>query len=563
MSKSKKKGDIDLVAAKIANIETGNIEIAIIENANIEVESEKEDEIGANRLFEETASETSSSGAVQNSRTGAVQNSRTGPNNAIINDLTKIRPNLSMIPAGFTYLGQMIAHDITDAGLEGFSDGERFRFSGCALKRSGDEESESVGLDLKGLGCFYRKKVSPGLDLDSIYGNKCSFKKSPFVDKNTGKFFIGCAEDSQSYEEDDLYRVDLDGKRIAIIPDPRNDQNLIIAQLHLLWQKFHNKIIDYQDAEQDLSAKQKYKRAKAFVTLVFQKVVVDEYLKHVLHPYVYDYACVKRLTYLVKQTDHGKLKSIPLEFSKAAFRFGHSMVRSSYDLNSRTVTGKIFKGPTRPIKKEQVINWDFFFGDTVHSPRPQKAQQIALATTRNLVDIEELGNINVIKADIKADQEANLIKGYDLYRYLIDIKDRDTNKKMLANHRLNLPNKTNLEKDLSFKGIALDHSNSLNSNAGIKAVGLKNASLLQFILREAEGKCPTGGSCGVRLSLGVIGSAIVAETIMASTRTAEINIFMSHDAIGDLLGEELRSFYYEFQNDKRGFRMHDISRFLN
>ena len=33
-------------------------------------------------------------------------------------------------------------------------------------------------------------------------------------------------------------------KRKAIIPDPRNDENLAVAQLHLAMIRFHNRVVD-------------------------------------------------------------------------------------------------------------------------------------------------------------------------------------------------------------------------------------------------------------------------------------------------------------------------------
>ena len=33
-------------------------------------------------------------------------------------------------------------------------------------------------------------------------------------------------------------------KRKALIPDPRNDENLIVAQTHLAMIRFHNRVVD-------------------------------------------------------------------------------------------------------------------------------------------------------------------------------------------------------------------------------------------------------------------------------------------------------------------------------
>ena len=76
---------------------------------------------------------------------------------------------------------------------------------------------------------------------------------------------------------------------------------------------------------------------------------------------------------------------MPVEFSVAAFRFGHSMIRPQYRLNTTVERRPIFLrrttsacddaadlGGFRPIPGDWAIDWQFFI-DLEHgaSPRPQ------------------------------------------------------------------------------------------------------------------------------------------------------------------------------------------------
>ncbi len=62
----------------------------------------------------------------------------------------------------------------------------------------------------------------------------------------------------------------------ALIPDPRNDENLIVAQTHTAMISFHNKVVDRLPAS--MPAAQKFTVARKRVTLHYQWLLRHDYL---------------------------------------------------------------------------------------------------------------------------------------------------------------------------------------------------------------------------------------------------------------------------------------------
>jgi len=183
------------------------------------------------------------------------------------------------IPAGFTYLGQFIDHDIT---FDPTSFGERARRPRRTANRR-----------------------TPRLDLDSLYGGGPALQ--PYLyEKDTPRLLLGKGTPL------DLPRNHED---VALLGDRRNDENAIISQLHLLFARFHNRIAD------DLGS---FEKARKRVLRHYHWIVLHEYLPTVLGD---------AWTGPRKHFEPKGGPFIPAEFSGAAFRFGHSMVRGFYDYN--------------------------------------------------------------------------------------------------------------------------------------------------------------------------------------------------------------------------------------
>lgn len=125
----------------------------------------------------------------------------------------------------------------------------------------------------------------------------------------------------------------------AIIGDVRNDDNILISQLHLAFLKLHNRFV--RDARNEFRRKheapteeQVFTRARQLCEWHYQYVIVNDYL-----PRIVGWETIERVRAAPDERDPSlgfRLYTppddmpppIPVEFSAAAFRFGHSMIRS-------------------------------------------------------------------------------------------------------------------------------------------------------------------------------------------------------------------------------------------
>ncbi len=208
------------------------------------------------------------------------------------------------IPVGYTYLGQFIAHDIT-------------HFIDPADKTL-----------LKQLSAVERhNRRTPSLDLDSLYGHPSGF--GSYIDSKDGKF----VNKNQTEEKGRIVFFDLprDEQGNALIGDGKNDENLFVAQMHLLFMSAHNRLYDLYS---DQGAKDPFKEARKELTLIYQRIIQDDFLYRILNHRVFEALFRKSgALYLLDISPEDRVyMKLPHEFSAAAFRFGHSLVRSDYNI---------------------------------------------------------------------------------------------------------------------------------------------------------------------------------------------------------------------------------------
>ena len=235
----------------------------------------------------------------------------------------------STIPAGYTYLGQFVDHDLT--------------MDGTALMPLGEVSPAEM---LQGR--------SPRLDLDSLYGaGPASAESAKFYEADGLHLKTGSTIPSDGVRakpRHDLPRVGKGGLRAsqkALIPDPRNDENLIVAQTHLAMINFHNKVLDKVPAS--LPPAQRFRRARRRVTLHYQWMLRHDFLPRICQPAVVNDVFRNGRKVIQPDAAPTDVPTMPLEFSVAAFRLGHSMIRSEYNWNA------IFPGNFGSL------DWMFFF----------------------------------------------------------------------------------------------------------------------------------------------------------------------------------------------------------
>lgn len=213
------------------------------------------------------------------------------------------------IPAGFTYLGQFIDHDLT--------------FDKTALMEGADISPADL-----------EQARSPSLDLDSLYGlgpqdpGSAKFYRDE-VHLKVGAAVGGGPSTSQGF---DLPRV-ASGAKVgeAVIPDPRNDENLAVAQTHLAFIRFHNKVVDSLPAS--IPAAQRFTRARRIVTKHYQWMIRTDYLPRICAASIVSSVFGGGRKIFEVGAPPMSIPTMPLEFSVAAFRLGHSMIRADYSWN--------------------------------------------------------------------------------------------------------------------------------------------------------------------------------------------------------------------------------------
>lgn len=207
------------------------------------------------------------------------------------------------IPAGFTYLGQFIDHDIT---LDLTSIAEK-------------EEDPLATVNFR----------TPRLDLDALYGLGPDGSPQLYERNSPGpKFLIGKTFDTgEGVLRNDVPRSP---EGFALIGDHRNDENLLVQQTHLALLKFHNKVVDTLLSGPTPPPPDKlFAEARKRVTWHYQWMVLHDFVERLTE----DGIVAKilhdgRKFYRFKKTPY-----MPVEFSAAAYRLGHSMVRDSYTHN--------------------------------------------------------------------------------------------------------------------------------------------------------------------------------------------------------------------------------------
>lgn len=244
----------------------------------------------------------------------------------------------STIPAGYTYFGQFVDHDIS-------SDGTERTLENLRIVEAENTDAGQITLEVEATpDDDLVQKRSPSLDLDSLYGGASDRDESLF---NGPLFRIGITAPVDHPEvgkghSNRALPFDLPRKmqtrngktaRIADIADGRNDENLAVAQTHLMWLKFHNEIVGaLRDASPGASNGVLFETARELVTKHYQHVVLHDFVAKFIMEDVYRDIIVDGNRKALHHAP-GEAAFMPLEFSVAAYRHGHSQVRETYDWN--------------------------------------------------------------------------------------------------------------------------------------------------------------------------------------------------------------------------------------
>jgi len=429
----------------------------------------------------------------------------------------------STVPPIYTYWGQFVDHDLT-ANTDRDDD---ISITDLPLQPL---QPEKVVRKLRNLR-------EPQLNLDSVYGNG--------PDASGGPDQVPYEEDGRLKIESELSPVPTvagqpDQARVpgadlprvnqkAQIGDGRNDENLIVAQLHLAFLKFHNEVLTWMSGH-EVTGNGTFARARQLVQWHYQWITVHDFLKRIADPAVVDGLLEKAITPRLALDESTPPREVfmPLEFSVAAYRFGHSMIRGAYDWNENfgapgtrvpsspfgllfafTGNGGLNGNPTLPD------NWPARFERlTGAEPRPNGTPDnvpVRLARkidTRIASPLADLSNEGV---DEISDRTRRLLK-------------RLAVRNLLRGYRLAIPTGQAVARSLGITPLKREELITRPGAGGGRPVPpspvddalidggfLEGTPLWFYVLKEAEVL-----EEGERL--GPVGSRIVAETIIGQLR---------------------------------------------
>jgi nucleoid-associated protein YgaU len=397
------------------------------------------------------------------------------------------------VPAIYTYFGQFVDHDITF---------ETSSFQTADLLAPG-----LAPLPVARIRDELKNLRTASLELDSLYG-----PPAPRDPANHAKLLVGkvtrlngtqvpLKRPPGKGDDNDLPRdprnADPLRDRAARIGDPRNDENLIVAQLHLAFLKAHNRLVDQGRS---------FEEARRLVRQHYQHIVLHDFLKRVADPAIVDRVIARNRFYDALAEPF----FLPLEFTVAGFRFGHTMVRDTYDFNlnfNPASLGLLFTftalsgelGDFDTLPDNWIIQWERFVA-------PGGGRNKARRFDTKLAD--GLFNLQTVTGEVEQPADAanlavrNLLRGYGL----------------------RMPTGQALAKRLGLPALTADELEAAAASTR-QAKVLRDSGFLQrtplwyYLLAEARHH---GGQ-----RLGPVGGTLVAEVLVGLVRRSEDSILRS------------------------------------
>lgn len=354
------------------------------------------------------------------------------------------------IPAGYTYLGQFMDHDMT--------------LDTTPLANQQSDPHALVNFD------------TPFFDLACVYGRGPAADPQLYDPAKPGRMLIGRTAEGLA----DLPR-DADGTAFA--GDARNDENMIISQLQLAFLHLHNEFI---------AAGHNFATAQRLSRWHYQWVIVNDFLPKMAGQSMVSSMLTRRADGTIGVNNkfykpgNRRRPMMPVEYSVAAYRFGHSMIRAEYEMHDAEgatlplfgAADKDLRG-SRPLRAIELADWNYFFEIPGMNP-PDDRNMTRLIDTSLSFPLANLPPTVVEHIDgaILALAQRNLLRG----------------------KHLGLPAGQDVARAMGVPPIP-------NSRLGLYESGWKDKAPLWFyILKEAELQ---GGR-----RLGPVGGRIICEVIL-------------------------------------------------
>ncbi|MBB6392750.1 peroxidase family protein [Microbacterium thalassium] len=328
---------------------------------------------------------------------------------------------------------------------------------------------------------------TPVLDLDCIYGS--GPEAQPYMYDQAGasagaKLLTGADNPGQGGQfAEDLLRGP-NGR--AMIGDPRNDENRVVSQLQLAIIRFHNHVCDTLHAEEGYAGSELYEHARRVCTWHYQWAVVNDLLTAVCGKPVVD-----RILGSGRKHYRPDVPYIPVEFSVAAYRFGHSMIPMKVQVQQGASDLELF-GPTlgrgfAPLSNPAgIVDWD----ELIDTPAAHSVARAQKLDTKLAGDLLKLPFVTTGEASLAT---RNLLRG----------------------NAFKLPGGEQVAEAMACDPAQIEKVTKKVATLSPK-LSEYGIPLWLYILAEAEviGRAEPDGSTKEGEGLGPVGATIVAETII-------------------------------------------------
>ena len=426
-------------------------------------------------------------------------------------------PDNPTMTAGSTFVGQFTDHDITF------------------------DQTSQLGVPQNPL--VSPNTRTPALDLDSVFGGGPGRRPDLYVEKPDGSIGPKLKIGTGGVHEDVPRVPNGDGSYSALLGDPRNDENLVIAGLHCAHILFYNRLLD-ELAEHDLA---RFPAARPYaadagnnyvafllareVTLWhYQWLLVNEHLPQIAGQAVVNDVLANGNRFYRPPAGDGFM---PIEFGAAAYRFGHSMVRPSYRANFTSGSGDSTSATANPFFALVFDTNEPNFSDPVSYDRddllggyPAARRYIGWQTFFDLGD----GNVkNNKKIDTTISRVLFTLPLPAIAPHTQTSPTVLPQRNLLRQLTWGLPSGQAVARAMRVPVLS---PSDLSDIASVYAPFAASTPLWYYVLAEAE-------AVGNGLNLGPVGGRIVTETLIGLLRADPTSYLSVYPAFQPFLGTDL------------------------